>query len=243
MEALGSLVAGVAHEINTPLGVSITAGSHLKILTDELKVQFQNDTISRKTLKHFIDESENCALMVNSNLARAAKLVQKFKQIAVDQNSQSLRSYNLNSYIQSILHTLSPKYQSIVPSINLSCTDDLDIYGDPSVLTQILSNLVSNSIAHGFKGMEAGTIKITVLKMGKSVQLIYRDSGCGINKENIDKIYEPFYTTSRGEGSSGLGLNMIYNLVTQALNGSIVCHSQLNKGTQFTIEFPYNYTI
>ncbi|MCJ8338066.1 MAG: PAS domain-containing sensor histidine kinase [Pseudomonadales bacterium] len=238
MAALGSLVSGVAHEINTPLGVCITASSLLETLTESLQLKFDDDSLSHNNLKRYLDESEHCSRLISFNLSRAADLVQNFKQIAVDQSGEYLRSYNLKRYIQGILNTLLPKLKDTSFEINLCCVDELEIYGDPSVLTQILTNLVMNSLCHGFENATSGMINITVLRMGNSVQLIYRDSGCGISSENLDKIYEPFFTTKRASGSSGLGLNMVYNLVTQALAGSIVCHSELNKGTQFTIEFP-----
>ncbi|EPJ52174.1 MAG: hypothetical protein OFPI_15180 [Osedax symbiont Rs2] len=238
MAALGSLVSGVAHEINTPLGVCITASSILDSLTEKLQLQFDENTLSQNSLKLFLQETEHCSSLISFNLGRAADLVQNFKQIAVDQSGEYLRSYNLKRYLQGILHTLQPKFNNSDFELDLCCVDDLEVYGDPSVLTQIITNLVINSLSHGFEKAVDGMINIKVLRMGNSVQLIYRDSGCGISSENLEKIYEPFYTTKRASGSSGLGLNMVYNLVTQALAGSIICHSELNKGTQFTIEFP-----
>ena len=238
MAALGSLVSGVAHEINTPLGVCITASSVLEILTERLQQQFDDNSLSQLSLKQYIEESEDCSRLISFNLSRAANLVQNFKQIAVDQSDEYLRSYNLKRYIQGILHTLLPNFKNTGFEIDLCCIEDLEVYGDPSVLTQIITNLVMNSLCHGFEHASDGVINIKVLRMGNSVQLIFRDSGCGIISENLEKIYEPFFTTKRSSGNSGLGLNMVYNLVTQALAGSIVCHSELNKGTQFTIEFP-----
>ena len=238
MAALGSLVSGVAHEINTPLGVCITASSILDNLTEKLQLQFDQNTLSQNSLKLFLEETEQCSRLISFNLGRAAELVQNFKQIAVDQSGEYLRCYNLKRYLQGILHTLQPKFNNTDFELDLCCVDDLEVYGDPSVLTQIITNLVINSLSHGFEKVVDGMINIKVLRIGNSVQLIYRDSGCGISSDNLEKIYEPFYTTKRASGSSGLGLNMVYNLVTQALAGSIVCHSELNKGTQFTIEFP-----
>jgi len=238
MASLGSLVAGVAHEINTPVGICITAASNLCELSSALKNDFENEQVTKSGFVKYIDNTEQNANLIVTNLSRAADLIGSFKQVAVDQSSELLRTFYLKVYITEVLASLSPKFNRRNIVINFSSENDFEVHISPSAISQILTNLLMNSLIHGFDDNDSGEISITVNKRNETIVFTYQDSGKGISTEHLKEIYEPFFTTKRGQGGSGLGLNIVYNLVHQSLNGSISCTSEKRK-TLFIIEFPY----
>jgi len=238
MASLGNLVAGVAHEINTPIGVSITAASHLFDSTEKLKSDISKGNLTKTHLTKFIEDIDNSTELICNNLNRSAELVNSFKRVAVDQSDKHLRSYNVKNYIDEILMNINPIIKKTRYEINLKCDDDIEVWGDPSDLAQIITNFIMNSLKHGFEHTDQGTINIAVIYDANGILLNYKDSGHGISSEHLDKLYEPFFTTKRGGGNSGLGMHIVYNLVTQSLKGSIECFSEINKGTEFIIKFP-----
>jgi len=238
MASLGGLVAGVAHEINTPIGVAITAVSHLIDSTNELADNFINNKITRSNFAHYTEDAKNSAAMISTNLNRSANLVKSFKLVAVDQASENLRQYDVEIYCQDILNSLQPALKSMHCQVELSCDDNITLWGDPAVLTQILTNLVMNSLTHAFKNTKDCQIGIKVSVTGHHLKLDYTDNGSGISLENSEKVFEPFFTTKRGKGSSGLGLHIVFNLVTQSLKGTIECLCIPDGGAAFTLLFP-----
>ena len=238
MASLGGLVAGVAHEINTPLGIAITAVSQLIHSTKQLAEDFVHNNITRSNFSYYTEEAMTCANMISSNLNRSADLVQSFKLVAVDQSKQNIRKYNIKEYTQEILKSLKPALKSVQGQVTLSGEDKLFLWGDPAALTQILTNLVMNSLINGFEDVEKRNIEIQITQSDENIIFHYQDSGVGIESENIEKIFEPFFTTRRGKGSSGLGMHIVFNLVTQSLKGTIKCVSKPNNGAIFIIEFP-----
>ncbi len=238
MASLGGLVAGVAHEINTPIGIGITAASYLSDMTMELKSQFDQNNISRKSLSNFVEEAEKSSVLMVSNLKRAAELIGSFKQVAVDQSSDCLRLLLIKKYCNEVLTSLSAKLKKQSISLEFDRDNDFEIYSSPSAITQIITNFILNSLTHGFIENQAGTIFISIKQTNKMATLIYQDSGQGIPDEDLKKIFEPFFTTKRGQGGSGLGLHIVYNLVHQSLKGNISCESTPSVGTKFTITFP-----
>lgn len=240
MASLGGLVVGIAHEINTPIGIGITAASHLSDVTDILSTKFEKNNITREYFSQYIKDAKQSSTLINSNLMRAAKLIENFKKVAVDQTNKNLRIFNIKTYLNEILLSLHPKLKKLPYKINLQCAEKIEVYGEPGALFQILTNLILNSLTHGFENAENGSIEIKVNQLADTIQLIYHDSGRGISREHQQKIYDPFFTTKRGQGGSGLGMHIVYNQVTQSLKGSIKCDSELGKGTQFTIYFPNN---
>jgi len=238
MASLGGLVAGVAHEINTPIGISVTAASHLSDETITFRDNFEKNNITRKYFERYLKEAEQSSELINSNLTRAVVLIDSFKEVAVDQTSENIRSYNIKAYFDEVLLSLHPKFKNLPYKVNIACEDNIEVYGDPGVFFQILTNLILNSLIHGFEEATTGKIDISVSKMGETVEFVYIDSGKGIAPEHLQKIYDPFFTTRRGQGGSGLGMNVVYNLVTQSLKGTIKCNSELGKGIKFTIIFP-----
>ena len=238
MAALGGLVAGIAHEINTPVGVSITAASHLEQQTKEIAAHYHNNTMRRSELEHYLDVAEQASRMLLINLQLAADQIQIFKQVAVDQTSSERRLFNLKNYLNDVFLSLHPKLRNTRHTITINCPDTLSLDSYPGAFSQIVRNLVLNSLVHGFEHKDQGEITLDVTLQAESLQLRYADNGKGIVKEEIPRIFEPFYTTKRGHGGSGLGLHIVYNLVTQQLHGTIVCESQPGIGTTFLIQVP-----
>lgn len=238
MAALGGLVAGIAHEINTPVGVSITAASHLEQQTKELVTHYHNNTMRRSELEHYLNVAEQVSRMLLINLQLAADQIQIFKQVAVDQTSSERRFFNLKNYLNDVLLSLHPKLRNTQYTITINCPDTLNLDSYPGAFSQIVRNLVLNSLIHGFEHQEQGEITLDVTLQAESLQLRYTDNGKGIGKEEIPRIFEPFYTTKRGHGGSGLGLHIVYNLVTQQLQGTIMCESQPGAGATFLIQMP-----
>lgn len=240
LAALGNLVAGIAHEVNTPVGVALTASTHLNKLTSDVVVLFNNNELKKSNLTEFLDNIKEGSHILESNLRRASDLVRSFKQVAVDQSHQSIRRFNVKDYLDEILLSLQPKTKYFKHQIIVNCPDNIVLNSYPGVMSQIITNLLMNAYTHAFDKNHEGTITINIEKEGNKLILIFSDNGKGISEQYIDKIYEPFFTTNRGDGGTGLGLHVVYNLVTQILKGTISVTSTLNKGTDFSLEFPLN---
>ena len=238
MAALGDLVAGVAHEINTPLGIGVTGISYLNDATRAFKKIFTAGDATKTDLENFIEDCEESCQVTLSNLDRAAKLVAGFKQIAVDQSSDEKRFFNVKHYIDEILFSLYPRIKKTQHTIQVDVPGDLDIKSYPGAFSQVLTNLVMNSLLHGFEEMEKGTITVTVKNEDRSIILCYEDNGKGMTQAQQKKIFDPFFTTKRGSGGTGLGMHLVFNLVSKKLNGEINCTSTVDKGTFFTITMP-----
>jgi len=238
MVALGGLVAGVAHEINTPIGVSVTAASYLSEKSEELMGLYQEGKLKRTDMQSYFESSSETIKILSLNLKRASDLINSFKQIAVDQSVEEKRRFKVKEYINEVLLSLNPKLRKTKIKASVMCPDDLEIYGHPGSLSQIVTNLVMNSLTHAYNDGDTGEITINIYLEDNIVNFIYSDDGSGIEQKNIGKIFDPFYTTRRGRGGTGLGLNVVYNIVTQEYSGNIKCTSEPNMGTTFTIKFP-----
>jgi signal transduction histidine kinase len=240
MAALGGLVAGIAHEINTPVGVSITAASHLQEKMKELETGFKAGTIKKAELEKFLATSGETLVITMTNLNRAAELIASFKQVAVDQSSEDRRTFNFKNYLNEILLSLKHEYKRTSHRIEITGADDLEIDSYPGAFSQIVTNLLMNSLIHAYDPETEGSIRFDIRRENGSAVLRYSDNGKGIPPENLGRIFEPFFTTRRGKGGSGLGMHIVYNLVTTKLNGAINCASEVGKGTTFTVTFPVN---
>lgn len=241
MAALGELVAGVAHEINTPVGVGVTAVSHLSEQFTGITNKFTEGTLKKSELETFFSEGTNLTEVLTVNISKAAELIKGFKQVAVDQTSEEMRKFDIKEYFNEILISIKPQIRNKNITINIDCPDKLVVQSYPGALSQIITNLIFNSITHGFENSHDGEIVIIVTKKKKSVHLSYYDNGKGIPVEYHNKIYEPFFTTKRGSGGSGLGLNIVYNLVTQRLNGTISLDKDRKRGVNFEIIIPVEF--
>jgi signal transduction histidine kinase len=238
MAALGNLVAGVAHELNTPVGVSITAASTLGERTDDVTRSLAGKTLTQSELGRFLEATRTLSDMLLANLQRAADLIQSFKQVAVDRASERQRPIGLRHYLGQVLHSLQPVLRRPYVTVELDIPDDITLDTYPGALAQIVTNLVLNSVVHGFDGRDAGRVALSARREGDRLILRASDDGVGIAPEHLPRIFEPFFTTRRDRGSSGLGLHIVYNLVTQRLGGEIRCDSGPGAGARFTIDLP-----
>lgn len=237
MASLGSLVAGVAHEINTPVGVGVTAASHLQQEVRALGRSVQDNTLSKARFAQALQTFEQVSDIILLNLTRAADLINSFKRVAVDQSSGERRHIKLKTYIEEVLLSLKPKLKTTKHRIELDCADDIDVVTTPGALSQILTNLVVNSITHAFEPEHPGLMKIAVKRDGERIELKFSDNGRGIPADHLSRVFDPFFTTRRGQGGSGLGLHIVFNLVHQTLGGTIQVASEPGHGTQFIIRF------
>jgi signal transduction histidine kinase len=238
MAALGGLVAGVAHEINTPIGIGVTAAS---TLADETKLflnDYQNGQIKRSALSHYLDIATDSSRLILRNLERAAELVQSFKQVAVDQTNLEQREFAVIGYIQEVLRSLHPQIKRFNHHIEVRGDETITLNSYPGAFSQVVTNLVMNSLMHAYPDEKSGKLRFEVTDQAGIITVGYQDDGCGISQENLPRIFEPFYTTARNRGGTGLGLHIVYNLITQKLEGQIRCESQVGLGTSFVLLFP-----
>jgi signal transduction histidine kinase len=237
--ALGRLVAGVAHEINTPLGIAVTAASTVETEIRFLQSGFAQGTLKKRDFEHSSERLNECAEILNANLERAADLISSFKQVAVDQSSDQFRRFNLFDYMTRIITSLRPKVGRTEHKIEFDCSCyDIEIYSIPGVLAQVVTNLVDNALLHGLANIKHGKINIYTGVVENTVKIVVSDNGRGMPKEVRELVFEPFFTTARNTGGTGLGLHIVYNLVVQQLKGVIECESKEGNGTIFTIIFP-----
>lgn len=238
MAALGGLVAGVAHEINTPLGIGVTAASYLEQETKRLGVELEEKRLTAESLHRFRQSAlESCQLILR-NLMRADKLVKSFKQVAVDQSSEQRRRIDLAAYLQEIMSSLHPSLKRTQHEVEIQVPEGISLETYPGALYQIVVNFVMNSLLHAFPNRNDGHITISAQRNGDQVVLRYRDDGVGMTDEVRRKIFEPFFTTRRGEGGSGLGMHIVWNLATQVLKGTLLVESAPGAGTAFELRFP-----
>lgn len=238
LASLGALVAGVAHEINTPVGVGVTAASTLQAKAAQLQALHDGGNMRRSDLDRFIGVATESTRIILTNLHRAADLIQSFKQVAVDQSSGERRHFELKGYLDEVLLSLGPRLRKGGHAVSVDCPDGLFVDSYPGALAQIVTNLCSNSLMHAYAAGERGHIALAVRQDGPWIELRYRDDGCGIPPENLPRVFDPFFTTRRGSGGSGLGMHIVYNLVTQMLGGSIELHSTPGQGVDFHVRFP-----
>ena len=240
MAALGGLVAGVAHEINTPIGVIVTGSSLLAQNTQHLHDVYKQDGLSEEELEEYIATAEESTQLIQANAKRAANLIQSFKQVAVDQTAGEQRRINLVDYIGETLTSLAPVIKKASATVEVTGPKDLVINTYPGALAQILTNLVLNSLTHGFEDSSPGHICIAFEAIGDQIVLSYADSGKGIPVDLRSKVFEPFYTSKRNAGGSGLGLHILHNLVTSTLNGNVrIDDFTEERGVMFVMEFPF----
>lgn len=238
MGALGNLVAGVSHEINTPIGIGVTAITYLDQKTKNFRSLYETGKMKKSDLEQFLSVIGETNAMVQSNLERASSLVRSFKQISVDQSVEVKRSFHLKDYLEGIIASLKPSLKKTRLRVDVFCDDRLNLYTYPGALSQIITNLVMNSLNHAYSLEEEGSLCLRVTDQDDQILLAYSDDGKGMTHAVLDQIFEPFFTTSRGKGGTGLGMNIVYNLVTQSLNGTIQCFSTLGQGSLFIITIP-----
>lgn len=241
MAALGDLVAGIAHETSTPLGSAVTTTSALRARSKQLTRAYQDGGIKRSDLEVYLEYSREGFQILETNLQRAAELIQSFKRVAVDVSNSMIQTINLSEYLDDILRSVRPRTKKFKHvDIVLDCPDDLEINTEPGALSQIITNLTTNALIHAFDNdlSTEGEIKIQARLSGKELRLTFADNGKGMTAEVREKLFDPYFTTKRDQGGSGLGMPIIQDLVTGTLHGRIVVDSTLGVGSQFHITFP-----
>ncbi|MFE8699836.1 sensor histidine kinase [Cytobacillus sp. FJAT-54145] len=242
LHSLAGLVTGVAHEINTPLGISLTGTSHLSEKVKDIKQLYSENQMKRKDLDTFLQQAEESTILIEKNLHRASKLIKSFKQVSVDQSFDDVRVFSIKEYLDETIMTLSANLKQSGVKVDIDCDPELKLEANPTYLFQIITNLVMNSLIHAFPVEREQTITIHVTESEEKIKLVYEDNGKGMREEVAAKIFEPFYTTNRANGGSGLGMHIVHNLVTMTLSGTILCESEPGHGTRFTMTLPAHST-
>lgn len=238
--ALGQLVVGIAHEINTPVGICITANSTLKDRYLVFKTCSDANRVSRAGLFAFLKDVVETTDILQSNLIRTNELIENFKKVAADQSEDEMRLFSLKEYTELVFAALSPKFIEDNIKFTIDIAEEIQLYSYPGIFSQIFNNLILNSCLHAFTGQVSKQITVSaeINEFTNSVLIIFSDNGQGIEDSFHDKVFEPFFTTSRDKGGTGLGLHIIYNLITHKLNGSIKIKCGQDVGTKFLIEIP-----
>jgi two-component system, NtrC family, sensor kinase len=238
LAALGALVAGVAHELNTPIGNSVTVASTMMDLSLEFNRNIESG-ITRTKLSSYTQQTRQASEMLVRNLTKAAELIGSFKQVAVDRASVRRRNFVLNEVVSETVLLMNNSMKRHAYTIEIDIPPNLKMNSYPGPLGQILSNLCQNAVIHGFENMAQGMIEISAsLLETQEIELIISDNGEGIPEANISRIFDPFFTTKLGQGGSGLGLSIVYNLATVVLGGAIQVESTLHVGTRFILRLP-----
>ena len=240
LAALGSLVAGIAHELNTPIGNSLMVASTLVDQTKALSKSYTaGNGLKRSALEGYIGDAGKAGDILVRNLYRAANLVTSFKQVAVDQTSSQRREFALAEVVDEIMLTMWPTLKKSAYRVEQHIPDDLLLDSYPGPLGQVVTNLVNNALLHGFEGRSSGTVTITALSSAAGwLALTVHDDGVGIPAANLNRIFDPFFTTKLGAGGSGLGLNITHNIVSGILGGKIHVDSEIGVGTTFRLTLP-----
>jgi signal transduction histidine kinase len=242
MASLGTMMSSLTHEMNTPIGISITASSYLADLQQAALVKLKNEQLKKSELETYFQDSAEASKIIARNLSRAEELIKTFKQLSVDQHSQDLRSFDLCDYVFEVLLSLKPHLKTSRHRFCIDIHSELMLVSNPGALSQILINLIMNSVQHAFPHGVSGriTIKARIHEAGgqRHVQLDYIDNGIGMSESTIENIYKPFFTLARETGGTGLGMHICNNIVMKVLRGNIDCISALGKGVHFSINFP-----
>jgi signal transduction histidine kinase len=239
MASLGGLVAGVAHEINTPVGIVVSAASYLRDRTETISESLKRQDLTEDALGIYLRDATQSTRLMLSNADRAARLVQSFKQVAVDQVSEARRQFDLGDYIRETVLSVEPKLRGTRVSLSIDCPAGILMDSYPGPLAQVLTNFILNSLVHAFEPGDVGHIAISARRAEDDAVVIeHEDDGCGIPDELHERIFEPFFTTRRGSGGSGLGLSLAYALVTRALDGSLSVRNGHRNGAVFVVTVP-----
>ena len=238
MAAIGELVGAVTHEINTPLGISVTTSSFIESITKDLKKLYKSDDMSEDDFENYLESVQNNIKIILDSLERVSKMLRSFKHIAIDQTIEDKREFYLKEYIDEILLSLRNKTKKYKHKIIIDIDESIKIDSYPGYFYQIITNFINNSYLHGFEGIKEGTVNISANIHDDELEFIYEDNGNGAKKEVLDHVFEEYYTTRKGEGGTGLGLSIVHNLVVNKLNGTIDISSEENKGFKYVILIP-----
>lgn len=238
MAALGSLVAGVSHEINTPLGLGVTNASFLQEELEKMKTSYKAGKFTKGEFEQFLAKAEDATKSMLLNLNRGAEIIRSFKQVAVDQEVEEIRQINLHDYMEEVLLSLKPRFKHSGHTITTQIPEEISLKTCPGFLMQVFSNLIINSHLHAFENKQAGRVRIEAQQLGDTIQIVYTDDGQGMTAEQAKRIYDPFFTTKQGDGGTGLGMHIVFNLIHQKLGGKIDLETAPGKGVKFTLLIP-----
>ncbi|PYF03297.1 multi-sensor signal transduction histidine kinase [Rhodopseudomonas faecalis] len=241
LAALGRLVAGVAHEVNSPVGISLTVASSLEIKTEQFAAEVESGNLRRSSLNDFLKASRDAAGQLVANLNRAAELVQSFKQVAADRSYSDRRVFDLADLTEQVITSLKPGLRQQNLALSVDCRPNLIMNSYPGPYGQVLTNLFFNSVAHAFPNAEGGQVDIKIREAGDDhVEILFEDNGCGMTHDVKRRAFDPFFTTRRDQGGTGLGLHIVYSIVTNRLGGRISLNSEPGEGTRIKIVLPRN---
>jgi signal transduction histidine kinase len=239
LASLGQIVAGVAHEINTPVGIALTTATTLGEEVKSFGAVAESGQVPRARFLHFVERVREGAELLYANLTRAAVLVQSFKQVAADRVSSERRAFLMDEWARELLTSLRPVLRRAGQEVELTCPPGLLVDTYPGALAQVLTNLVMNALTHAFAPGTTGRLTLAIDKASADmVRIVFADDGRGIAPENLGKVFDPFFTTARNRGSTGLGLHIAFNLVTGPLEGKIDVASRPGEGTRFVLMLP-----
>lgn len=239
LASLGQLVAGVAHEINTPVGIALTTASSMSTEAKKFSESASSGRLLRSHFEHFVARITEGSQLLQTNLNRAAELVYSFKQVAVDQTSGERRAFGLDAWLYELLTSLGPVLRKAGHDVTIECPAGVVMDTYPGALAQVLTNLIMNAVCHAYDEGQGGRMVLRVEELNAgALRFTFADDGRGIPAENHERVFEPFFTTGRAQGSTGLGLHIVYNLVTNSLHGKIDLESEPGKGTRFIIDLP-----
>jgi signal transduction histidine kinase len=239
MASLGSLVAGIAHELNTPIGNSVLASTALTDRVAEFQRTLAEGSIRRSALNHHLEEVQLACGLISSSLERAASLIASFKQIAVDQTNDQRRRFRLQSVALDTAATYAPRLRRSAIHMQVDVPPELELDSYPGSLYQVFNNLINNALLHAFEGRNCGSLWLSARAAGdEQVEIVFRDDGTGMAEEVQRHVFDPFFTTKMGSGGTGLGMNIVYNIVTGVMGGRIVIESAPGAGTTVRMVVP-----
>lgn len=239
LAGLGSLVAGIAHELNTPIGNAVTVATSLVHEARQLKSHHDNGTLKRSTLEQYVQVTSDVTFVLERNLLRAADIIGNFKQLTVDQVSENRRKFKLADVIANTMAAVSPQLRHTNYKVDLQIDSTLEMDSFPGAVSQVLTNFVTNAVMHAFEGRVHGTMTIRTAPYGDdALELYFSDDGAGIPTDRMERIFDPFFTTKFGQGGSGLGLYIVYNQVQKVLGGHLEVDSKPGSGTSFRLLLP-----
>lgn len=238
LASLGGIVAGVAHELNTPIGNILMMSSSLNDRVEKLLAAIEQGTLTRSMVTSALAGCDEASKLIVRSAGRASELIESFKSVAVDQASQRRRVFDLRALLGDIINTVAIATRQAHITLDLRVPSGIEMNSLPGDMEQIFNNFIMNSLHHGFEGRDSGCISIDAQEIGNMVEIVYQDDGCGIPIELHKKVFEPFYTTKLGQGGSGLGMFIVHNLVHASLKGEIKLESDSGRGVRFTLTIP-----
>jgi len=238
LASLGQMVTAVAHELNTPLGVALTAITVVQEQARDLGEAMGEGRLKRAQLNEFLNDTVDGIDMALANLSRASTLVRSFKEVSLDQVASQVRPIRFGHYVREVVESLAPSYSRRAVRVEVEELSELLLLVDPGPIAQVVTNLLQNALVHAFRPEDQGTVRFEAGGRDGNALLICRDDGRGMPPEVATRVFEPFFTTRRGTGGSGLGLHIIYKIVVERLGGHVTCESTESRGTVFTATWP-----